>query len=66
MKKVIEHFGSQVKLAAAINEAFGENIKTGHIYWWINKGVPINRAIQIEKVSGGLFNRRYLRPDIFD
>jgi hypothetical protein len=28
--------------------------------------VPVNRAIQIEKVSGGLFNRRYLRPDIFD
>jgi len=66
MEKVIKHFGSQVKLAAAINKAFDCNIKTGHIYFWIKNGVPINRAIQIEKVSGGLFNRRYLRPDIFD
>ncbi len=66
MKKVIEHFGSQVKLANALNKRFNLNITTSHIYYWIKNGAPIKRAKQIEILTGGLFNRRYLRPDIFD
>jgi hypothetical protein len=66
MKKVIEHFGSQVKLANALNKKFDLNITTSHIYYWIKCGVPIKRAKQIEILTAGLFNRQYLRPDIFD
>jgi len=66
MEKVIEYFGSQVKLANALNKKYDLNITTSHVYYWIKNGIPIKRAKQIEKLTDGLFNRRYLRPDIFD
>ena len=60
MEKLIKYFGSQKALAAALG------VKHGHIYYWIKKGIPPKRAIQIEKTTDGLFNRRFLCPEFFD
>lgn len=66
MNKLIQHFGSQQKLANAFNKKFGTKIRTGHIYYWLKKGIPVNRAKQIEILTSGQFSRSYLRPDIFN
>lgn len=60
MEKVIKYFGSQVKTAAALG------VKQGHLWYWMKKGVPIKRAIQIEKATRGQITRKQLRPDIFE
>lgn len=59
MDKVIKYFGSQTKTAAALG------VEQGHLWYWINKGVPVKRAIQIEKATRGQITRKELRPDIF-
>jgi DNA-binding transcriptional regulator YdaS (Cro superfamily) len=40
--------GTQTALAAMI----GENIKTGHIYGWLQNGVPAKYAPTIERETG--------------
>ena len=52
MDKLLEHFGTQTALANFLN------IKTGHVYYWIQNG--------IEKKTDGLFNRRLLCPEFFN
>jgi len=65
MQKLIEHFGTQTKLAEALNHRFDISISTSHIYYWMNKQIPIKRAKQIEILTNGQFNLMYLRPDLF-
>jgi len=60
MNELIKYFGSQKALAEFLN------VKHGHIYYWLKNGLPVKRAIEIEKLTDGRFNRRYLRPDVFD
>jgi len=60
MDKLIEHFGTQQALADFLN------VKTGHIYYWLKKGIPPKRAIEIEEKTDGLFNRRLLCPEFFN
>ena len=67
MDKLLKHFKTQTALAEALNTFLGvKTIKTGHIYYWKKKGIPANRAIQIEAMTGGLFNRRLLCPEFFN
>jgi DNA-binding transcriptional regulator YdaS (Cro superfamily) len=58
--RLTEHFGSDYKLAKALG------IAPASITKWKRKGyVPIERAIAIEKLTGGAIKREELRPDIF-
>jgi len=67
MEKLLKHFKTQTALAAALNAFLGtSSIKTGHIYYWLKNGLPANRAIQIESMTDGLFNRRLLCPKFFN
>jgi DNA-binding transcriptional regulator YdaS (Cro superfamily) len=60
LKKLLAHFRSQRGLARALN------IKQPSVFRWFAEGkVPVTRALQIEKVSGGLFTAKEIRPDIF-
>ena len=65
MQKLIEHFGTQTKLAEALNQRFDTSIGTSHIYYWMKNQLPIKRAKQIEILTNGQFNLMYLRPDLF-
>jgi DNA-binding transcriptional regulator YdaS (Cro superfamily) len=60
MDELIKYFGNQKNLAKFLG------VKHGHIYYWIKNGIPIKRAIEIEKLTEGRFNRRYLCPHYFD
>ena len=45
--KVIKHFGTQVKAAAALG------VNQSSIAAWKRNGIPVPRQYQIEVVSGG-------------
>ena len=66
MDKLIEYFGSQKALIEALSKHTDQNIKHGHLYYWKTKGLPPKRAVQIEKLTNGLFTRRSLCPEFFD
>ena len=60
LKQLIDHFGNESKLAKAVG------IKPQSINAsWRFRGVPVNRVLQIEKITGGKFARHQLRPDIY-
>lgn len=60
INKIIEFFGTQYKLAKALE------IKPQNVTQWIaaNK-IPLKQAIKIEKASNGKITRAEIRPDIF-
>lgn len=35
------------------------------VYKWINKKIPANRCLEMEKLTNGEITRHQLRPDIF-
>ena len=59
MEDLIKHFGTQ-KLARALN-CHHQNIQ-----YWRKVGLPIKRAIEIEKVTEGKFTRQMLCPHYFN
>jgi DNA-binding transcriptional regulator YdaS (Cro superfamily) len=60
IKKAIELAGSQQRLADKIGVT-QRSVST----WLHDRIIPINRAIQIERVTQGTVTREDLRPDIF-
>jgi len=67
MEQLIKYYKSQTNLAKALNDHLGTSkIKTGHIYYWLKNGLPARRALQIEEMTDGLFNRRLLCPEFFN
>jgi|14_taG_2_1085336.scaffolds.fasta_scaffold120376_2 DNA-binding transcriptional regulator YdaS (Cro superfamily) len=60
MNELINYFGSQKALADFLG------VKHGHIYYWLRNGLPIKRAIEIEKKTNGRFTRKFLCPHFFD
>jgi|TARA_R110000803_G_scaffold49858_1_gene103681 hypothetical protein len=67
MDKLLKFYKTQTALAAALNAFLGTNtIKTGHIYYWLRNGLPASRALQIEAMTDGLFDRRLLCPKFFN
>ena len=50
LDEVIEHFGSQVKLADTLGVTQGAVSQ-----WMSNGGLPAGRAVQIERLTGGKF-----------
>lgn len=61
MTKLKIHFPTQRALAKALNIS-----PTAVNQWFIAKQVPIRRAVQISKMTGGALTLNDLRPDIFD
>lgn len=59
--KAIEVCKTQTELARRI----GGKVKTGHIYHWLNHGVPPERCPAIERATGGKVTRYEIRPDVF-
>ena len=67
MEQLITFYKTQTALAAALNAFLGTtNIKTGHVYYWLRKGLPASRALEIEAMTDGLFDRRLLCPKFFN
>ena len=57
MNKAIERFGSQAKLAEALD------VEPMAVTHWKNRGVPLKRAIQIESLTNGDISMRDLCSD---
>lgn len=49
MDKIIEHFGSRSALARALG------VERAAVTQWLRFGLPPARAIEIERLTGGLF-----------
>lgn len=61
LKLAITLAGSQAKLATML----GGNVRQQHVSYWLRTGVPVRRAIQIEKALIGKVTREDMCPDIF-
>lgn len=59
LDKAIKHFGSKVKMARSLD------VSPMVVYQWSVRKVPVERALQIEKVTNGDIKASDLRPDIF-
>lgn len=55
--KLIKHFGSQRKLAAAVG------VTAQSVTKWKRNGIPAARVLELERLSG--ISRHEMRPDIF-
>lgn len=40
-------------------------ITQGAVYQWTKRGVPANRVLELERLSGGEMTRHELRPDLY-
>lgn len=61
LQKAIELCGSQSELARRI----GGKVRVGHIYYWLRKGVPLERCPDVARATGGVVPCADLRPDFF-
>jgi DNA-binding transcriptional regulator YdaS (Cro superfamily) len=59
LSKAIKRFGSQAKLAEALD------VEPMAVTHWKNRGVPLKRAIQIEELTNGDISMRDLCPAKF-
>lgn len=59
LQLAIEHMGSQARLADALS------VRQSAVANWLSRGVPVKRAVDIERATGGAVTRYELRPDIF-
>lgn len=61
IERAIEAHGSQVKLATAIG------CSQQYISWLLSdaKQISVEKALQVEKATGGTVSRHDLRPDVF-
>ena len=59
LEKAIAIAGGQTALAKKLN------LKQGHVSYWLTKGVPPKRAVQIEQALNGQVTRSELCPEIF-
>lgn len=60
MDELIKHYGTQQRLARAL-KCHHQNIQ-----YWRKVGIPVKRAIQIERITEGKFTRQMLCPEIFN
>lgn len=49
MDEIIKHFGGKAALAKALN------VERSAVSWWLREGLPSRRAVQIERITGGMF-----------
>jgi len=59
LKKAISYYGSKAALARAVG------VVPMAVSHWIRRGVPIDKALSIERATNGAVTREELRPDIF-
>ncbi|MBE7564194.1 helix-turn-helix domain-containing protein [Acidithiobacillus sp. HP-6] len=59
LDRAVSHFGSQSSLARTLGVC---PMAVSH---WRRRGVPLARAIAIERATAGVVTRAELRPDIF-
>jgi DNA-binding transcriptional regulator YdaS (Cro superfamily) len=59
MKAALQQFGGQAGLARALN------LRQPSVWKWVHGRVPAERAVEIERATGGKISRAALRPDLF-
>ncbi len=60
LEKAVQHYGGN---QSALARALGVTSMT--ICNWFSRGVPAERAVQIEEVTNGGVTREEIRPDLF-
>jgi DNA-binding transcriptional regulator YdaS (Cro superfamily) len=61
VQKAVNLVGGQTALAKLVG------VKQAHVWKWLRmEKIPAERAIEIERATGGRVTRQELRPDIFD
>jgi len=65
LQRAAELTGGWTALAEALSED-GHRISKQACHSWNYRGVPAERALQIEKVTRGVVLREHLRPDLYE
>lgn len=65
LKRAAELSGGWTGLARALSHQ-GDPITKQAVHNWLTRGVPAERAVQIEQVTREAIPRHELRPDIFE
>lgn len=55
----LQHFGTKASLARALG------VSPMTVYQWSKRKIPVERALAIQRVSGGVVKACELRPDVF-
>ena len=61
-----QHAGGWAGLATLLSNYTGESITPQGVFRWTVKGVPAERAVDLEKATLGAVTRQDLRPDLYD
>lgn len=59
LDKALKFFGSKAELARVLE------VSPMVVYQWSKRGVPVKRAVEIEKASNEMIKASDLRPDVF-
>lgn len=65
LRRAIDRAGSLRALADAITASGGSSVSAQAVHHWLTKGVPAERAPQIERATAGAIRRYELRPDLY-
>ena len=58
--ELFDFYPTQVEIATILE------VTPGAVSNWMRRGIPIKRALQIEKMSGGHVKREHLLPELFE
>jgi DNA-binding transcriptional regulator YdaS (Cro superfamily) len=64
LKRAAELAGGWTALAHQLSQE-GPRVSKQGVHVWLQRGVPVERAMQIEQVLGGVITRDELRPDLY-
>lgn len=59
LNKAIDYFGSKAELARKLK------VSSMVVYQWSKRKVPLERAIEIERISDGAVLASEIRPDVY-
>ena len=58
--------GSWAKLAERLSSHTGDSLSAQAVFSWAVRGVPAERAVDLEHATDGYVVRQRLRPDLFE
>lgn len=65
LDRAVEYAGGWTELAARLSTHTGTNVSPQAVFAWATRGIPPERATDIEEALDGAVLRQRLRPDLY-